>query len=255
MTAQNSNFANLTAFLAGKGEGAAQIAGIEGNAKTESGGNPASYNAKEGAIGLFQWEGGRRTGPHGLDAYAAAHGGSETDLAMQEGFLWSELTGPYSKVLAQINNTSDPGTVAAIFDVGPGGKNSGTGFENSSGSATSQRMANARSIYQNLSGVPLTGLAGGTAAGGTSGAQGVASGVQSASFPGGIIDPLNWPGMLIGGAAGAVLKVVLPFAAKAFFVIGGLGVVGLGLFRASAPVRHAAEQAGGTAAKAAALAA
>lgn len=60
------------------------------------------------------------------------------------------------------------------------------------------------------------------------------------NFPGGGWDPLNWPGEVagaagnaVGSAAGGILKVVLPFLTKAAFLVGGLGLVVVGLYRAS----------------------
>jgi hypothetical protein len=253
-----TNEQQLAAFLASKGLGSAQIAGILANLKNESGFNPGSYNAGEGAIGIAQWEGGRRAA---LDQYAVATGGSETSLATQEGYLWQELTHSYASVLAAIRATSDPGTVAADWDVGPGGPQSGTGFENSSGSTTQQRIADARSIYAQLASGQLTGAgASSSGASGSSGAAGITA--TPANFPGGAWDPLNWPGEVAGAAgnaagaaAGGVLKIVLPFMTKAAFLVGGLGLVIVGLYRSSQGVREAVkpivEQAGAAAALAA----
>lgn len=151
-----SNADTIAAFLEAHGLTVAQTAGVLGNLQQESGFNPAQPNPKEGAIGIAQWEGGRRTA---LDAYAKATGGSETNLGTQLGYLWSELTGPYRGVLANLKTTKDPATAAAYWDVGPGGVNSGTGFENSSGSSTGQRVNNADAIYQRLiSGKSLGGI-------------------------------------------------------------------------------------------------
>lgn len=227
----------------------AQAAGALGNAEVESGFDPTALNAREGAIGLFQWEGGRRAA---LDAYAAARGLAETDPAAQIGYLNTELAGPYAAVVNAIRGTSDPATAARLWDVGPGGVDSGTGFENSSGSTTTQRMTNAQAIYNQLAaGQPLTG---------GSGAQGLVAGSGARSFdvlPGGGKDPLNWPtealGYVVNGAgqvaaaaggsvAGGILKVALPFMTKAFFVVAGLGVVAMGLYRTSQPARQKIEE-------------
>ena len=233
---------NLTSA---EGFSPAQAAGILGNAQVESGFSPTAYNGKEGAIGLFQWEGGRRSA---LDAFAAAHQLAETDPAAQIGYLDSELAGPYAGVAAQIRQAGDPATAARLWDVGPGGVNSGTGFENSSGSATSQRMSDAQAIYAQLAaGQQLTG-------GGAGSSAFAATSTSLANIaPGGMLDPLNWPTEIISGVgsaassaagsvAGSVLKVVLPFATKAFFVVTGLGVVAMGLYRASKPARQKIEQ-------------
>lgn len=231
----------LAAFLRRTfGLDAAEVSGIEGNAQVESGFRTTAYNAGEGAIGLFQWEGGRRTA---LQRYAAAHGLQETDLAAQEGYLAQELRGPYAGVLSLIRRSHDPGQVAAIWDVGPGGAGSGTGFENSSGAATAQRVADARAIYGRVStGKPIN--QGGTA---TGGAAGFAGGATFTNFPGGNWDPLNWPGSIAGSAAsaagdvaGGILKVALPFVTKAVFLTGGLALVVVGLHRSTQPAREKA---------------
>ena len=88
-----SNLATIVSFFKSKGLPDYLIAGIVGNLSVESGFSPTAYNAGEGAIGLAQWEGGRRTA---LQQWAAAHGGTETDLQMQLSFLWHEM------------NTTDP---------------------------------------------------------------------------------------------------------------------------------------------------
>src|SRR6185437_13297137 len=192
--------------------------------------NPSSYNAGEGAIGIFQWEGGRRTA---LDAYAASTGGSETSLTTQEGYLQKELSGPYKAVLARLKTITDPATAAAIWDVGPGGKNSGTGFENSSGDATGTRMADAQTIYQQISNGTLPGLNGQIAGGATTGA-GSASDVSAVSGALGIGNPLNIGSDMIT----AVTKLVI----KMGFTAGGIALVVLGLNHAAAPARQSIEQ-------------
>lgn len=226
----------------------AQAAGILGNAEVESGFRTTAYNPNEGALGWFQWEKGRKAA---LDAYAAAQGLADTDPRAQAGYLDTELAGPYAAVVDAIRGSNDPATAARLWDVGPGGVNSGTGFENSSGSTTAQRMANAQSIYAQLAaGQPLTG---------GSGAQGLLSfPLPGPIYPGndpsssGLPDlnPLHWPSDIANAAAGAagsvaggILKVVLPFATKAFFVIAGLGVVAMGLYRTSKPARERIEEA------------
>jgi len=154
----SSNEATILAFLEDQlGVTPAAAAGVLGNFQVESGFDPTQPNPGEGAIGIAQWEGGRRTQ---LQAYAAAHGGSETDLTMQLGYLAQELTGPYSKVLAFLRKTNDPAAAAAYFDVGPGGPNSGTGFENSSGDATQTRQADAQTIYAQIKIGALSGSGG-----------------------------------------------------------------------------------------------
>jgi len=80
----------IVAFLQAKGLHTNAIRGILGNLQVESGYNPNALNAGEGAIGIAQWEGSRRTA---LQNYAAATGGKETSITTQLGFLWKELNG------------------------------------------------------------------------------------------------------------------------------------------------------------------
>lgn len=123
--------AAIASFLAGKGMPQAGIAAVLGNFKVESGDSPTAYNANEGAIGFGQWEGGRRTA---LQAYAKAHGSTETDPNMQLGYFWQELQGGYSSVLSTLMSATDPGAAAAAFDAH---------YEVSSGSSRAQRVSNA----------------------------------------------------------------------------------------------------------------
>jgi len=135
---------SIVSFLRGKGLPSAAIAGILGNIQIESGFNTGAANASEGAIGLAQWEGGRRTA---LQNYAAQHGMHETDLNAQLGYLWQELSGPYSGVLSQLKTATDPAAAAAIWD----GQ-----YEVSSGQARDQRVAAAQHFAANgLSGAGL----------------------------------------------------------------------------------------------------
>jgi hypothetical protein len=150
-----SNLDTVLAFLRGKGLTPAQAAGVAGNLSVESGIDPTAHNDREGAIGIAQWEGGRRTA---LDRYAAATGGSETDLTTQLNYLWSELQGPEAGALRQLRAAQDAGTAAAVFD---------QSYERSSGAARSTRVDRAKSIaaYEvgATSGLPgwLTSLLGG----------------------------------------------------------------------------------------------
>lgn len=113
----------------------AQTAGVLGNLQTESNFNPGAYNAGEGAIGLAQWEGGRRTA---LDQYAARVGGAEQDLNTQIGFLEAELTGNYSGALANLKATSTPAAAAQVVQ---------SQYEISAPQSLGQRQANANAIF------------------------------------------------------------------------------------------------------------
>lgn len=151
-----SNVDVIQQFLAGKGLSKAAIAGIIGNLQVESGFNPEALNTAEGAIGIGQWEGGRRTA---LDAYAKSQGTSETDLTTQLNFMWQELTTSKSSVLTQLKTVTDPAQAATIWDAD---------YEISSGSSRTQRIENAQSYYsgvvpQGSSGAQVTSAAASTA--------------------------------------------------------------------------------------------
>jgi hypothetical protein len=129
-----STLDTITAFLRGKGLTPAQVAGVEGNFTVESRLDPNAYNAKEQAIGLAQWEGGRRTA---LQKFAAGRGSTERDLNTQLDFLWSELTGPERGALTALQATTTPAQAAAVFD---------QKFERSSGTSRAARINAAVSI-------------------------------------------------------------------------------------------------------------
>jgi hypothetical protein len=137
----------------------AQAAGVAGNLTVESGLSSTAYNPREGAIGLAQWEKGRRTR---LQSFAQQRGTSETDLGTQIDYLIYELQGPESGALAHLQATSDAGSAAAAFD---------QYYERSDGSARSARVADARAI---ASGHPTTtGASGGSSSSsGSSGGSG-----------------------------------------------------------------------------------
>ncbi|MHB1357036.1 MAG: phage tail tip lysozyme [Anaerolineae bacterium] len=111
----------------------AAAAGIMGNIQIESGFNSAAENPSEGAIGLAQWEGGRRTA---LQQFAAAQGTSETDVKTQIIFLINESKerGNYDAV-NQFDRADD---AAAYWDAN---------FEVSAGSARNERMLAANAFF------------------------------------------------------------------------------------------------------------
>ena len=121
----------------------AAIAGIMGNLYVESGFNPKAYNANEGAIGIAQWEGGRRTA---LQQFAAAHGTSETDLDTQVAFLLTEAQQRGN--LAGVEASTDAGSAAAYWD-----KN----FEVSAGTSRQERVSIAQEVYNAIGGTSYGG--------------------------------------------------------------------------------------------------
>lgn len=137
---------SIVSYLRGKGLPPAAIAGILGNMQTESNFSTSALNGKEGAIGLIQWEGGRRAN---LQNFAASQGRSETHLQSQLDFMWHELTTDYAGVLQRLRTATNPGDAAAIFD---------QSYEVSSGSSRGQRIANANQFAASgLSGAGVSG--------------------------------------------------------------------------------------------------
>lgn len=126
-------------FLQGKGLTRAQAAGVAGNWQVESSLNPASSNPKEGAVGLAQWEKGRRTA---LDNYAKATGGSETDLMTQLNYAWSEFQGPESGALQKLTATTTPQAAADVVD---------QYYERSAGTSRTTRENDAAQIFAGAS--------------------------------------------------------------------------------------------------------
>ncbi|MFE3758765.1 phage tail tip lysozyme [Nocardia tengchongensis] len=115
-----------------------QAAGILGNMQSESSFDTGAFNAGEGAIGLCQWEGGRRTA---LEHFAASQGKSAGDWQVQVDYLMYEMHGSHSFAYAQVKAAQTPTAAAAAFD---------QYFEQSSGSTHLQREANAEHIYSSL---------------------------------------------------------------------------------------------------------
>ncbi|RTL36066.1 MAG: hypothetical protein EKK48_27310 [Candidatus Melainabacteria bacterium] len=112
----------------------AQASGILGNIQTESSFKTSAYNAGEGAIGLCQWEGGRRTD---LENFAREQGKPVTDWHVQADFIMHELNGKESRAMAAIKSATTPQEAAVAFQ---------SKYERSA--ALGDRAANAGNIYQ-----------------------------------------------------------------------------------------------------------
>ncbi|MGW4241394.1 phage tail tip lysozyme [Nocardia sp. NPDC004722] len=121
----------------------AQAAGILGNMQVESGFDTAAYNRGEGAIGLCQWEGGRRGD---LERFAASQGKSVTNWQTQVDFMMSELQSGESAAYAHLRAAQTPDAAAFAFD---------KYYERSSGEARGLRVANAVNLAANLANVAL----------------------------------------------------------------------------------------------------
>ncbi|PZS36494.1 MAG: hypothetical protein DLM58_01665 [Pseudonocardiales bacterium] len=154
-----SNESEIYQYLKDRGLTPAQVAGVMGNLKIESGFSPTASNRAEGAIGIAQWEGGRRTA---LQHYASSHGGKETSLTIQLGFMWHELTGSESGALKALKQTHDPAAAATVWD---------SQFERSDGSARGARISSAHAISKSIQ----AGAFGGKGSGGN-GSSGLSGG-------------------------------------------------------------------------------
>lgn len=218
-------WADLTQTL---GLTTAQAAGVEGNAKVESNASTTSGNAKEGAIGIFQWEGGRRTA---LDQYASAHGLAETDIAAQIGYLNQELTGPYAYALAAVKGQSTAAGAAGIFNNDYEHSQGTQTGSTTAGASTPQRVASANAIYA------AGGIGGGTVPAGTGpGATSSSSGTGiDASILGPVGTALGGVGSLIPGVSGiegdivnaveALAAPLVKWIIRAFVVIVGVVIL------------------------------
>lgn len=108
-----TNFQYIYEFFKNKGLSDAAIAGIMGNIQIESSFSPNAYNANEGAVGIAQWEGGRR---YALQHFASSKGTSEFDLETQLEFYWHELSTNFSGVLSRLRQTHDARSAAYLID-------------------------------------------------------------------------------------------------------------------------------------------
>lgn len=176
----------INAFLSSLGLSKAATAGVDGNLYVESGLNPGAYNANEGAIGLAQWEGSRRTA---LDSYAAAQGTSETSLAAQLGYLGQEVQS--RGLVAKLNAAGSPAQAAYVW---------ASGFEGNNPSSDPARESAATAFANGQP--PATG--GVATAGFTTSATGLLSGL------GGDVKTLVMKSLFtVGGAALVIIGVTV----------------------------------------------
>jgi len=116
----------------------AQAAGILGNMQVESSLNTRALNSGEGAIGLCQWEGGRRTN---LEQYAASQNKPVTDWQVQVDFMMKEMRSSERGAYNALKSATTPGGAAAAFD---------KYYERSAGTSRSQRIADANNFATQL---------------------------------------------------------------------------------------------------------
>jgi hypothetical protein len=154
LVADVSNAQTIYQYFLHKGLSPEAAAGFAGNAQIESSFDPGAVNQNESAIGIFQWEGGRRTA---LQNFAKQHGGSESSLQTQLDFAWQELNGPYKSVLSTLKYMPNAASAASEID---------QIYEVSSGSSRPQRQSAASSIFSAAQSGKLAGYAGSSNAGG-----------------------------------------------------------------------------------------
>jgi hypothetical protein len=123
-------------YFVDKGFSPAQASGILGNIQTESSFKTNAYNAGEGAIGICQWEGGRRTA---LEAFAKGEGKPVTDLHVQLDFIMHEFQGSEKGAYAAVKAADSPEAAAQAFQ---------SKYERSA--SLGDRAANARNIYATI---------------------------------------------------------------------------------------------------------
>lgn len=131
--------------LKGAGYTKAQIAGVLGNFKLESGFNPRVNEGGKvgspmgvGGYGFAQWTGGRQTG---LVNFAKQQKMDPGDPNLQAKFLLHELEGPEKKAAAYLKEAVSPEESARRFL---------TDFERAGIPKTKQRQEAARAIYGTL---------------------------------------------------------------------------------------------------------
>lgn len=119
-----------------KGFTPAQSSGILGNIQAESSFKTDAYNPNENAIGLCQWQGGRRTA---LEAFAKDQGKPVTDWRVQADFIMHEFATSESSAYAAVKAAQTPAEAAVAFQ---------SKFERSA--SIGNRRENASNIYSQL---------------------------------------------------------------------------------------------------------
>lgn len=156
----NDNLQKVIDFFSSKGElTPKQVAGIAGNAKVESGLDPAKIQG--GAIapkgykpvpgvgfGLFQWTDGERQ--RCLAELARLTGRDITDLYLQLDFAWSELQSGYAGALSRVKLAKTPEDAAVYFH------DHYLGSGDSRKRVIVSRGGNAEEIYRSRRFVPAT---------------------------------------------------------------------------------------------------
>lgn len=150
-------------FFTGKGLDSAAVSGILGNLEQESDFNPEAVQQGGPGRGIAQWSQGGRWQPNLMT------GNNSQDLMNQLNYMWSELNGPYSGVLGELQGANNVQTAAQDF---------GQGYE-MYGTA-GNRYSDAGQIYNFMTshGAPTS------QSGGTSALSALLGGVNSAAQAG-----------------------------------------------------------------------
>lgn len=133
----------------------AQAAGILGNIHTESRFSTSAYNPSENAIGLCQWEGGRKTN---LENFAKQKHMSIYDWHLQADFIMEELKTSESNAYDQLMKATTPEEAAQVFQsqyerskyLGDRPQNARYYFDQLSASASAPALDSTQSIEQLL---------------------------------------------------------------------------------------------------------
>ena len=131
-----ANALTAFAFFIQRGLTPAQSAGLVGNFMQESGMDPNSTKPSEGAVGIANWEGGRRTA---LNSYAASAGAPANSLTTQLWFAWNELNTSEQAALNALKATTTPGMAATVV---------ANDYERCGGCNTPTRIDYANAVFQ-----------------------------------------------------------------------------------------------------------
>lgn len=140
----NSNAEKIWNFFSDKGMTPQAISGIMGNLQLESGLDPTA-TASNGAFGIGQWLGGRKTN---LQNYAKKNGLSADSLEAQLNFMWHELNGGDSTTTSKLKKYGGVSGLSKMTSVSGAAKAFEDSFERSNGQGMSQRLSYAQDFYK-----------------------------------------------------------------------------------------------------------
>jgi hypothetical protein len=180
MASTAANEATVAQYLRGHGLSDAQVAGVMGNWKQESGFNDTEIYGVLGdggtSGGLAQWHLGRLASEQ---AYVKSQGGSGLGtLNQQLDFFWKEYNSSYPTAIA---NSGDPRVVAAQFDrIYEGGTDPGQVRENAASAFASEGVGNIIAGAPQQAGTGVLGSVGGALYNDVPGVKSAVSAVSAA---------------------------------------------------------------------------